>query len=150
MARTTVTDRADRSQPGPIARVGLAVGSIVLIAVLAAAASVEPDARGYGTHRRFGLPPCSFRALTGRPCPTCGMTTAWAYLVRGQAVRAVLANAGGAILGLGAATAAVWMAVSALAGTWWIGRPEPEYIGTASIIIGGIILLQWSIRLITG
>ena len=27
---------------------------------------------------------CSFRRLTGRPCPTCGMTRSWNALARGR------------------------------------------------------------------
>lgn len=54
------------------------------IAVLVAAAWIEPDPRGYGTHTQLGLPPCGFLVLTGFPCPGCGLTTAFAYGIRGQ------------------------------------------------------------------
>ncbi|MDH3727015.1 MAG: DUF2752 domain-containing protein [Myxococcales bacterium] len=54
------------------------------IAVLAAATWIEPDPRGYGTHTQLGLPPCGFLALTGFRCPGCGLTTAFAYGIRGE------------------------------------------------------------------
>ena len=37
-----------------------------------------------GTHRQLGLLPCGFVTTTGYPCPTCGMTTAFAHAVRGH------------------------------------------------------------------
>ncbi len=37
-----------------------------------------------GTHAALGMPPCTFPMLTGYPCPTCGMTTSFAYFARGR------------------------------------------------------------------
>jgi hypothetical protein len=36
-----------------------------LLAMLAAAAWLQPDPRGFGTHQQLGLPPCTFQALFG-------------------------------------------------------------------------------------
>lgn len=66
--------------------------------VLVAAAVIEPDARGYGTHTQLGLPPCGFLLLTGSPCPGCGLTTAFAHGVRGEWVLAATANPIGLVL----------------------------------------------------
>ena len=82
---------------------------MVLLSLIAAAAWVDPDPRGYGTHRQFGLPPCASRWIWGGPCPTCGMTTAWAWLVRGEFGRAAAANPGGVVWF--AAAMAGWLAV---------------------------------------
>lgn len=62
------------------------------VLVLAAAAAIEPDFRGYGTHTQLGLPPCGFLLLTGSPCPGCGLTTAFAHGIRGQWSLAATAN----------------------------------------------------------
>ena len=43
------------------------VGGCVL--VLAAAAAIEPDARGYGTHTQLGLPPCGLPFAHRIPLP---------------------------------------------------------------------------------
>jgi hypothetical protein len=50
--------------------------------VLAIARHLVPAASGVGTHVQLGLPPCGFLTATGLPCPSCGLTTAFAHMVR--------------------------------------------------------------------
>ncbi len=82
-----------------------AVGAIVL-GVLLVAWSLTPAER-LGTHRQLGLPPCGMVTMTGLPCPTCGMTTAYALVVRGRLLAAVRAQPMGAILALATVGAAL-------------------------------------------
>src|SRR5437016_1117396 len=42
------------------------------------------EARRQETHRGLGLPPCTFYEQTRLPCPSCGMTTSFALLIRGD------------------------------------------------------------------
>jgi len=71
------------------------------VALLAVAWSLKPDRHHMGTHEQLGLPPCGFVAMTGYPCPTCGMTTAFAHVVRGQLVAAFYAQPAGTVLAIG-------------------------------------------------
>jgi hypothetical protein len=71
-------------------------------AVLGIAAWLKPAAMGYGTHMQLGLPPCNFLRLTHLPCPTCGMTTCFAWAVRFQFRKAFLANPFGVLVFFGA------------------------------------------------
>ena len=127
----------------------VAVGG-VLLALLATAAVIEPDARGYGTHERLGLPPCTFRAVTGKRCPSCGMTTSWAYLVRGQLLESMKANCGGTLLGLFVIVMASWALVSGIRGRW-LWRPLSERAALiAALTLIFVSLIDWSVRLFIG
>lgn len=68
------------------------------LAVLLLAGLATPSLRGYGTHTGLGLPPCGFLQRTGYPCPSCGMTTAFAAMIRGRVNLAWRANPFGIVL----------------------------------------------------
>jgi hypothetical protein len=124
----------------------LSVLSLGLIAGFCLAASLQPDPRGYGTHRQLGLPPCTVRLLFGIPCPSCGMTTSFAYLMRGQLGDAVRANPAGPFLALMCAALVPWCWLSLFyARTCWIQRPGVA----AAVMLGSIsavAAVQWFIR----
>ncbi|MDW8107300.1 MAG: DUF2752 domain-containing protein, partial [Armatimonadota bacterium] len=46
----------------------------------------------HGTHQQLGLPPCAIYLLTGRKCPSCGLTTSVSALLHGQLTLAWRAN----------------------------------------------------------
>ena len=128
-------------------RVGMVLAALGMTAVLVVAGRLRPDPRGYGTHQKLGLPPCAFRALTGSSCPTCGMTTAFAWFVRGRIGPAFASNPGG----LCAAAASVGLIPWLLAGAAR-GRP----IGTKTlenpvliVIAAGMVvtLSAWTLRM---
>jgi len=54
------------------------------LAVLITATKLQPSPTGVGTHTELGMYPCALLAQTGIPCPTCGMTTSFAWFVRGN------------------------------------------------------------------
>lgn len=58
------------------------------VAVTALSIWVHPDPHGHGTHRQFGLMPCPSVMMFDRPCPGCGLTTAFAHTVRGELAEA--------------------------------------------------------------
>ncbi len=76
---------------------GLAL-SVSAGVVLVVAFRLPPAASGLGTHRGLGLPPCSFLAATGIPCPSCGLTTSFAALAHGDVALALRSNALGILL----------------------------------------------------
>ena len=127
----------------------MSVAAMGLLALLAVAAWLEPDPAGLGTHRQLGLPPCTFRAVVGRPCPTCGMTTSWAHLIRGELLEALQVNVAGTLLGLAALVAAPWMALLAIRGRW-IGRPPGSTaLAYAVVALFAVMLVDWVYRLLT-
>jgi hypothetical protein len=123
--------------------VGIAVG---VLAVFAVAAALTPDPRGHGTHEQLGLPPCTFVFLFGRPCPSCGMTTAWSWLARGNVLAAMRANVGGAALGILAIAGAAWLLVSAVRGRWLLWRPDVVALSFVALAVAAITLVQWGWR----
>ncbi len=121
-----------------------------LLGLLTVAAMLEPSPLGHGTHQQLGLPPCTFWVLFGRPCPTCGMTTAWAHLVRGQWVSALRANVGGTLLGMLAIVAVPWLLGSAGRGAWFGVSPNGTAAAWISTTILVVIFIDWAIRLLSG
>jgi len=67
-------------------------------AVLRLASSLHPSARGIGTHEQLGLVPCRFHLLTGIPCPSCGLTTSFAYAAHFQFHQAFVSSPFGLLL----------------------------------------------------
>ena len=88
------------------------LGLLAALAALSIAALLPPDPRGFGTHTQLGLPPCPYLAATGRPCLTCGLTTAFSNLVRGRVGAAWSANPGAFPLFLAVVLAVPWFAQS--------------------------------------
>jgi hypothetical protein len=84
---------------------------------LAVAAWLEPSASGVGTHQQLGLPACGWIAGIGIPCPSCGMTTAFAFAARGSFLEAFSTQPAGALLALAAAIVAVMAVWTACSGS---------------------------------
>jgi len=131
-------------------RLGLILLAIGLAALLGLARALEPNPQGRGTHQQLGLPPCTFVVLFGRPCPTCGMTTSWAYLVRGHVVAALRSNTSGALLGMLALVGVPWLLVSAVRGRWLPGTPNAEVTAGLAVTLVVIALIQWGWQLLAG
>lgn len=134
---------------GPGGRVLLGLCTLGLIAGFWLAFTLEPDPRGYGTHQRLGLPPCSFQTLFGLKCPSCGSTTSFAHFVRGQWTASFQANPAAFGLALVCTAFVPWGAWSA-----WIGRTwrldEPATAGVWLLCSTVVVsLVQWAIRLAT-
>lgn len=130
-------------------RAALILFGSALTGLLLLARTLTPDQRGLGTHEQLHLPPCSFRQVFGVPCPSCGMTTSWAYLARGNLRAAWAVNAGGTVLGLLAVFAAPWALLSALRGRWLVPPPSGRTTVMWLAAIWLLIIVDWIIRLIT-
>ncbi|MBI1762852.1 MAG: DUF2752 domain-containing protein [Acidobacteria bacterium] len=76
--------RADQIQYGVVIAIATAT--------LGLARYLHPSARGFGTHEQLGLPACTFLTLTGIPCPSCGLTTSFAYAAHWQWLHSFVAQ----------------------------------------------------------
>jgi Protein of unknown function (DUF2752) len=137
------------SQPlGWPIRCSFLVAAAGLAGLLVVARKLEPDPRGFGTHTQLGLPRCAFLTLTGRLCPTCGMTTSFTWLTRGRIDRSWQANPAGCLYALLAVPLLCWLVLSAVAN-------EPVGFRSLSAPLTGLVfaavasgLASWLIRLI--
>lgn len=119
-------------------------------AVLGLAVFLEPDARGFGTHERIGLPPCGFLVATGLPCPTCGMTSSFALMMHAHPVDAVVAQPAGAMLCL--ATLVVMLMAMRVVVTGRMPMIRWERINPVHFVvtIGVLFMGAWGVKLALG
>ncbi|MDW8244313.1 MAG: DUF2752 domain-containing protein [Thermogemmata sp.] len=145
-ARLPTGRRCPASRPDRLTwkvRIWLLLIAASLVSVFGIAAWLQPynpdgTPRRMATHRQLGLPPCNFAVLTGKPCPSCGMTTSFALLVHGDVRASLQANWVGTCLACVAAVALPWSVLSA-----WRGRLllVPPGKGELFLTIGLTLLL---------
>jgi hypothetical protein len=133
---------------GGVERFGLLTLAFALSGVFVIAAVLNPyesqgTPRALGTHHQLGLPPCTFQVITGIPCPSCGMTTSFALVIRGDLVNAMRVNFAGALLAIACLAIIPWALASVWRGTLlFIRYPERVMlIGVLGLL--GIMLLRW-------
>ncbi|MBI4576046.1 MAG: DUF2752 domain-containing protein [Planctomycetes bacterium] len=118
--------------------------ALAAASVLGLALRLDPDPRGLGTHEQLGLLPCGFHALTGLPCPSCGMTTAFALAVRGRLGPAFLAQPAGALLYAATALGGTACALAAAVGYPLLGQVHDRLPWRASVLAGlGVLVGSW-------
>jgi hypothetical protein len=126
--------------------------ALALAAVFGVAGWVDPyDADGrplrMATHRQLGLPPCTFYALTGLPCPSCGMTTSFALLVRGDVRNSLAANAVGTLLAVFCLALVPWALACALRGRLFGVRSLDGALTWFVLVLLALLVGRWAIVL---
>ncbi len=119
------------------------------LGVLVVASILDAAPEGHGTHEQLGLTPCAWPLMFGAPCPTCGMTTAFAHAADGDGLGALWTQPFGAGLALMAA-AAFWGAGHVAVTGSRVGRVAlaavtPRLIGIAALLAGA----AWVFKLMT-
>lgn len=133
--------RAPRS-----ARIGALALGLCALAVLVTAALLTPDPSGMGTHRGLGLPACGWLAATRYPCPTCGMTTSFAYAAHGRPLDALRAQPFGALLALATAVF-FWGAMHIAVFGSHLGRIAERFLGPRWLWpTGTLFLAAWAYK----
>lgn len=127
---------------------GVLVGFGCLL-ILIVAALLNPDPTGHGTHTQLGMPACSWVLLWNFPCPTCGMTTAFACAADGRLLAACGVQPMGTLAAIlagigfwaGFHVALTGHRVFALAGAW---ARKPVIVGLGVLFVGA-----WVYKMIT-
>ena len=90
---------------------------------------------------------CPFRALTGLPCATCGMTHAFVHLAHGEVSAALAASPLGAML-----AACAWLLAAGDAVRLALAMPAPRLGANASRVLVGAglaaLLANWAFLVI--
>jgi hypothetical protein len=133
---------------------GTLVGTaLALMAVFAVAIWLNPynddgSPRRMATHQNMGLPPCTFYASTGLPCPSCGMTTSFSLLMHGDVANSLRANAVGTLLAVFCLVLIPWCLVSAVCRrTLFLHSVERALTGVVLVFLS-LMLLRWGIVLV--
>ncbi len=77
---------------------GQAAWCVAWVLCTAAGVFMRPSPVGHATHTQLGLPPCPSMLLFHRPCPGCGLTTSWTYLLHGDLAASFHAHPFGPLL----------------------------------------------------
>ncbi len=129
-------------------------GAVALLAwgVLALGWTLHAAPGGAGTHTQLGLAACGTKALTGYPCPTCGMTTAFAAFVHGDLPAALRAQVLGAVLAGGTLLAALGGALMAATGVHLGAVLRPIFVQRIGwlYLLAALALGSWALKAATG
>jgi hypothetical protein len=134
-------------------RVLLVVLALLAIGVFVIAAYLKPYAADgtpltQETHRQLGLPPCTFKFVTGMPCPSCGMTTSFALLIRGDVLNSLRANAAGTLLGVLVLAFIPWALASAWRGYLLFVRSFETVLVRVVVLFLVVMMVRWGIVLL--
>lgn len=121
---------------------------IGFLAVLVTGVWLKPAPSGLGTHTELHLPPCGFYTVFHKPCPSCGMTTAFALLVHGHPLKAIRVQPAG--VAVFAAMAWVWLYIPL---AWRKKKPFEhllEHRAFLPVVLGLIVLILgvWIYRML--
>ncbi len=135
---------------GKSTRILLLMFALGLVAILVVAFRLRPDPKGFGTHTQLGLWPCAFRLTTGRPCPTCGMTTSFSWFVRANLGQSWRANPAGSLIAATSLFLIPWLLfVAAWARPWPFRTLEQPLVGL-SVAVVALTLISWTVLLTIG
>ena len=130
-------------------RLGLIASAVAVLAVFGVAIWLDPtqDNRVWlqETHTQLGLPPCTFKRLTNLPCPSCGMTTSFAWLMRGNLWNSMRANFVGTLLALGCLLFVPWGLASAIEGRIIGARFWERWLIRFVLAFLILLFLRWGI-----
>jgi Protein of unknown function (DUF2752) len=126
----------------------LVLVALFLIAVFGIAMWLNPygedgTARRMETHRQLGLPECTFKEMTGKPCPSCGMTTSFALFIRGDLLNSLRANFVGTMLALFCLLMVPWCVVCAVRGRYWLILSLEWFLPRFIVVFATLLLLRW-------
>lgn len=118
-------------------------------AVLGLAAWMTPSETGIGTHEQLNMPSCGWIAMGNLPCPTCGMTTAFAHAADGDLVSSFLTQPMGCLLAIATAMALVVSVYVLVTGSRITSVFTRYWNGRTAWIVAMLVVAAWGYKIIT-
>jgi len=119
---------------------------IVLAAALALGLALEPSPTGTGTHTVLGLPQCGMLAMTGRPCPTCGVTTSFVLAAHGRFYDALVNQPFGLICFLLVVAGMLVTVATLVTGRSWVPVLTVYGVAVPAAVLLTLALLSWAYK----
>jgi hypothetical protein len=134
-------------------RGGLVAMAALMVFVFYLATQVRPynpdgSPMRTASHQTLGLPACRFKELTGMPCPSCGMTTSFALLVRGDVMNSLRANWVGTGLAVFCVLFVPWALASSLRGRYLWVRNVERILAALVGVFTVLMLARWGLVLL--
>jgi hypothetical protein len=126
-----------------------AVAAIIAAALLGVAAWLRPAENGVGTHTQLALPGCQWVTIMDLPCPTCGMTTAFAHAADGHLLASVRAQPLGALLAIAAAMLLIGGTYVALTGSALVALLPRLWGRRAGWLLAAAAMLAWAYKVLS-
>ena len=121
-----------------------------MLTLLITAFLLTPAQKGFETHTQLGLSKCFLVQVAGIRCPSCGMTTSWSYLTKGNLLGALSANTGGTLLGFVVMVSAPYLLIAGLVGRWPYRQPNEIYVAITALAVLVVTMTDWTVRLTGG
>jgi hypothetical protein len=132
-------------------RAGLLLVALGLVLLFGIAFYLNPYEGGrvwrQQSHTQLGLPECNFQYITKLPCPSCGMSTSFALLVRGDLWNSLAANAVGTLLAAFCLVLLPWSALCAVRGRLYFVRSVEPTVLKLLLAFVTLMMLRWVIVL---
>jgi hypothetical protein len=133
-------------------RAGLVIIALGILLIFSVALYIDPNRDGKAwteeSHTQLRLPPCTFKVVTGVPCPSCGMTTSFAHLVRGDLWDSLRANFAGTFLAIVCLVYLPWAIVSVWRGRYMLVASLEDTFLRLLIVFMSLMLGRWGIILV--
>ena len=138
------------AEPSPTRR-RLIAGAVAIpcATVLGLAAYLTPSSDGHGTHEQLNLPECGWITMADLPCPSCGMTTAFAHAANGNLIASFLTQPMGALLAVVTAMTLI-VSVYIVATGSKIASVFGQFLGRSTIwYSAGFAALAWGYKILS-
>ena len=118
----------------------------VMAASLAAGLLLTASPTGTGTHTVLGLPPCGMLVVTGRPCPTCGVTTSFVLAAHGRFYEAMVNQPFGLAVFLLAVGGLICSVATLATGRSWLPLLTVNRVLALGLILTALGLVSWAYK----